>query len=280
MPAAWVDPAAALVVGFAAWVGWRRGTVPMTLAVIGMLGGYLGAALFYRPFGVLAERLFQLPALLAMPLGGMVALLVVSLVLRAVTWKINRAIAIKRAAGWYPSRANRAGGAALGALWTATVVVAAAWFCMALRGLTHRGPEIGGTLTGRVSVAVTHRVVYGVLRHATTDPLAANFGAFMISDPGRGLADARALGGDMRVRRLLTDATLRGALARGDLAVLEGSAAVHALAEDSLLHRAAAETGFISGDPGVQAVASDWRSAPARWRGRSRPCAPTRKCSG
>jgi uncharacterized membrane protein required for colicin V production len=260
----WIDLVTLLVLALAAWRGWRRGTVPVALQLIGVVGGYMGGLMLYRPVGAMLTRVWSVPPMLAAPLGGMLAFFLVSLALRIVSWKVNAILALRRAAGWAPSQPDRAGGAVLATLWAFAIIVAVAWALMAVRSFTNRGPQVAESLTGRVTAWATRRVAYAATRRLAGDPLVANMMSFLAADPQRGAAALRTLMSDQRLRSLFTDATLREALASGDAAAIAGSPAVRALAGDPALREAARDAGLVSGEAGSEAVARDLaaRAAP------------------
>ena len=260
----WIDLVTFLLLALAAWSGWRRGTVPVALSLIGVVGGYMGGLLLYRPIGSMLTQVWSVPPLLAAPLGGALAFFLVSIVLRIVSWKVNAFLALRRAAGWSPAPPDRAGGAVLATLWAFAIIVAVAWALMAVRSFTNRGPAIAESLTGRVTAWATRRVAFAATRRLAGDPLVANMMSFLVADPQRGAAALRTLMGDQRVRGMFTDATLREALASGDAAAIAGSPAVRALASDPTLREAARDAGLVSGDAGSEAIAQDLanRAAP------------------
>lgn len=258
-----VDLVTVIVLGLAAWSGWRRGTVPVALSLLGIVGGYVGGFLLYRPFGAMLMRAWNVPPMLAAPLGGAVAFFLVSLALRLVSWKVNAILALRRAAGWSPSRPDRTGGAVLATLWACALVIAVAWAAMALRSVTNRGPQIAESFTGRVTAWVTRRAAFAATRRIAGDPLVATMMSFLVADPQRGAATLRTLMGDARVRGVFADPALRQALARGDVAAIERSPAVRALASDPALLDAARQAGLVSGDAGPEAIAHDLASRAA-----------------
>lgn len=247
-----------------AWTGWRRGTIPTALSLLGLVGGYMGALILYRPIGAMLHRTWGVPPFLAAPLGGAIALFGVSLVLRIVAWKVNKALALRRLAGWHPSTPDRAGGAILAAMWALGIVIVAAWMLMAVRSFTRRGPDISRSVTGRLSAWATQRVTFAATRRMAGDPLVATIISRLAADPQRGAAALRSLATDMRVRTLLTDPRTRAAIAAGDAAALAASPAVRAIAADPGLTSAARQLGLIGEGAGADAVARDiaTRAAP------------------
>jgi uncharacterized membrane protein required for colicin V production len=259
-----IDLAALAVLALAAFMGWRRGTVATALALVGLLGGYFGALLLYRPLGAVLHRTWNIPPFLAAPLGGAIALFGVSLALRIVAWKVNKIIALRRLAGWHPSTPDRTGGAVLAALWALGIIVAVAWGAMTLHGFTRQGPDLSGTLTGRLTTWATRRVTFAASRRLAGDPMVASMMAALASDPARGSQALRVLATDMRVRGLVTDPATRAALAAGNAAALERTAAVRALAADTALTNAARRLGMLSDSATPATVARDLaaRAAP------------------
>lgn len=233
------------VLAVAGWTGWRRGTVSTALALLGLVGGYIGAIVLYRPLGSLLHRVWNVPPFLAAPLGGAIALFGVSLALRIVAWKVNKIIALRRLAGWSPSTPDRAGGAVLAGLWALGLIIAAGWGVMTLHSFTRQGPDISDSLTGRVTTWATRRVTFAASRRLAGDPMVATMMATLAADPQRGSEALRMLATDMRVRGLVTDPATRAALAGGDEDALARSPAVRAIAADTALSGAARRLGII-----------------------------------
>jgi uncharacterized membrane protein required for colicin V production len=129
-----IDLLALTFLGLFGYLGWRRGTILTALSAGGLVLGYLGAVLFYRPVGRLLESALGVPPILAFPLGGLGALLLTSILVKIVTVRIsaNRRWRVDR--GFMPSTRDRAGGAALGVVWALGIVIVLAWGLSRVRG--------------------------------------------------------------------------------------------------------------------------------------------------
>ena len=77
-----IDVIALTALALLGYLGWRRGTILTALSAGSLLAGYVGAFMLYKPMGRLLEGVFSVPPILAFPLGGMVAMVTVTLLLR------------------------------------------------------------------------------------------------------------------------------------------------------------------------------------------------------
>jgi hypothetical protein len=236
------------ILALAAFVGWRRGTMLMLLTCTGLVAGYLCAWLLYRPVGGAFARLFHVPPLIAMPVAGMLVLTLVSGAVKVLMRSVERRRREERLQGLRPATADLAGGALLGALYAGSFVVVIAWAAQTVNGLLHLGPDLSGSVTGRVAASVMRRATYAIARRATGDPFVASVLSVVASRPTDGVAAVNGLLGDQRVRQLWEDADLRGALTHGDTAALAASPAVQALAADPRLGDAARQLGLVGAE--------------------------------
>jgi hypothetical protein len=252
------------------YVGWRRGTLAMALAVLSLAAAYAGALLLSRPLGGAMSRFLDAPPLIALPVGGVLGLLLTTLVARFATRSIDRRKRPRRRRYTQAAmerrqledrREPRAGGAVLGAVWAAGIVVIAAWAVTTFAGVTGRGPTLENTYTGRLASTVMHRAAFMVTRSATGDPFLGSVLASLAARPRQTLDAAAALASHQRARALWADPTLREALARGDSAALSIHPTVRELAADSQFRSAAAELGLA--DPPAKGAAWSGRSLAA-----------------
>lgn len=250
------DLIALLVLGIAAAIGWRRGTLLMALSVAGIVAGYVAAVILFRPAGSLLARVVSVPPILAMPLAGMLVMFVVSAAIKFASKRAARERSFKIQNGWEPPRADQAGGAALGSAWAALIVLVVAWAVMSLRSIAHVGPDIERSMTGRAATAALGKAFYAVAKRATGDPLIARLSSLLASRPTDGARTLQALVGNQHVHSLLTDPALLGALARGDASALAASSQVQGLAADAGFMDAARQLGLSAGQGGAQSLAA------------------------
>lgn len=240
-----IDLAVLAILALAAWHGWRRGSLLMGLGVVSLVAGYLGAAFLYRPAGELIGRTFRVPPLIALPLGGMLAFFVITTIVKVATFKVERRRALARREGEAPNPVDSAGGAVVGVLRAGVLVVVVAWAIGTLNSLARTGPDLTGTMTGRVSARVMGRATHAVARRATGDPLMASMVSMMASQPREGMQTMNVVLRDQRVQRLWTDTLLRSSLAHGDSAGLALNATIRSLAGDPAFLAAAQQLGLL-----------------------------------
>ena len=101
-----IDLAVLAVLALAAFVGWRRGTLRMVLAVIGVVGGYIGAIFLYRPLGRIVAQASKLPPMVSYAIGGMVAFFLASLLVKVVSRSLERRLAREQQGGAAPPSAS------------------------------------------------------------------------------------------------------------------------------------------------------------------------------
>jgi uncharacterized membrane protein required for colicin V production len=251
-----VDLVVVAIISLATWHGWRRGTLLMGLSVLSIGAGYIGALLLYKPVGHAMARGFHIPPLLALPIAGLLVMFTISTVVKVAMWKVERRRAVQRREGLEPNPADSAGGAAIGALRAAALVVIGAWALLTIQNLAHAGPDLSRSMTGRASAAIMQRATFAVARRATGDPLMANVMSMMAARPEEGVRTMNAVIRDVRVQQLWTDTLLRSSLAHGDEATLAGSATVRSLASDTAFLAAVQKIGVTPGGAGTEELAA------------------------
>ena len=227
-----IDLVALALVALLAYLGWRRGTILTALSGGSLLVGYLGAVLLYRPLGQLLRGVFSVPSILAFPLGGMVAVLTISLLLRVVAARLKIRRLRRLDKGWTPSTVDRTGGAMLGAVWATAIVVFLAWAAIVVRGLTGQGPDVEKTLAGQLTSAVVGRVAYILAERLTGDEVLASTISLAAVKPSEAAETVSRLVGDPGLRALFEDRALRAAVMRSDFASVTGHPAIRDLARD------------------------------------------------
>jgi uncharacterized membrane protein required for colicin V production len=227
------DLLAAGFLGLFGYLGWRRGTVLTALAAGGLVVGYLGALLLYRPVGLLFASVIGVPPILAFPLGGLVALLTISILMKVATARVAANRRWRLAKGWIPSRADRGGGAALGVVWALGLVILLAWAGIVLRGLTGLGPDAENTISGRLASAAVGNAVYAVARRATGSRVLASTMALVAVKPSEGAESLNRLVSDGRLRAAFQATALRDAFVQSDAATIAQHPAIRSLAGDA-----------------------------------------------
>jgi uncharacterized membrane protein required for colicin V production len=246
-----IDLLALGFLGLFGYIGWRRGAVLTALSAGGLVVGYLGAVLFYRPFGRLLESVFGVPAILAFPLGGLTALLLISIVVRIAASRVsaNRRWRVSR--GWIPSRADRSGGAALGVVWALGIVVVFAWALIVLRGLTGSGPDAERSISGRLASAVVGKAVYVVASRATGNRVLASTMALVAVKPSQGAESLNRLVGDERLQTAFQATELRDAFVQSDAVTIAQHPTIRSLAGDQQFVEAAQAVQLVSDAEGT-----------------------------
>jgi uncharacterized membrane protein required for colicin V production len=232
-----VDLVCAIVVLLFAYLGWRRGFVRSVLPLCGFGVGYLAAWLFYRPVGKVVGALFDLQPLLSYPLGAAVAFLIAVLLFNLAALLVRRWTAGRRPREDSLDLANRIGGVAVGGAYGVVVVLLAAWALLSLQALlveSHPdgfGPQIRGTLVGRLATPLAERVARVVAGGQTGSSTVEQTAASFARDPLRTSRDLTGVLSHRRVQAVLKDKRLMRQLARDP----EGAARapkVRALARD------------------------------------------------
>ena len=252
-----IDLIVLVILALAAYNGWRRGALVMFLTCTGLVAGYLLAWTLYRPVGSAVARVLHLPPLLAMPIAGALVMMLVSVLFKIVTRRVEQRRRLEMRVGPEPAPADLLGGALFGALYAGSIVVVLAWAAQAATSLRHAGPDLSGSVTGRVASAVIRRATFAMVRQITGSPFIAGVLSVVASQPSDGVASVNALLQDTRVQQMLSDTLLREALTAGDAAALAASPAALALANDRQLGDAARLLGLIGPDArGPDAVAA------------------------
>ena len=250
-----IDLVVVAALGLAAWHGWRRGALLMLLGLAALGAGYVGAALLFRPAGNYLARTFSLAPMIALPLGGMLVMAVITGAIRLATFSVERRRAIARQQGEPPAPVDEAGGAVLGVLKAAGYAIVMVWVAMTINGLAHVGPDISASWTGRAAAAVMKRATYAVTSRLTGDPLVATMLSVVATHPQEGVQAMNTLLRNPQVRGLWTNPALRTALARGDVDALARNPVVRSLAADPGFLAAASQLGLAPGQPGNEALA-------------------------
>ena len=251
-----IDVVALAFVTVLAYFGWRRGTILTALSGSSLLVGYLGALLLYRPLGQLLRGVFSVPSILAFPLGGMVAVIAISLLLRIVAARLKIRRLKRLDKGWTPSTRDRTGGAVLGAVRGTAIVVFLAWAAIVVHGLTGQGPDVEKTLAGRLTSAVVGRATYILAERFTGNEVLASTMSMASVRPGEAAETVSRLVGDPRLRALFQDRALRAAIMRSDFASVAGHPAIRDLARDPKFLDAAERVRLV-GDLGGNAAQSE-----------------------
>ena len=155
-----IDLIALAALALLGYLGWRRGTILTALSAGSLLAGYLGAFMLYKPIAQLLEGVFSVPPILAFPLGGMVAMITVTLLLRLLAGRLRARRMRRMGDGWTPSRRDRVGGAAIGMTWALGIVIFLSWAAIVLHGLTGKGPDVERTLSGQLASAAVGKAVH------------------------------------------------------------------------------------------------------------------------
>ena len=242
-----------IILGFLSLVGflgWRRGTLLMALSLGGLVAGYVGAFLFYRPVGLVLVDLTGLPPVVAYAVAGMALWLGIGSVLNLVQSRARKARRERRKGGWTPPQADSIGGAALGVLWAGGVVTMVLWVMMGVRTLTERGPDVSSTLSASVTSSAAEKVVYAAARRLTRERVLASAMSVVAANPADGAETIRTVIQDERFVRLLADADLRDRLAQGDTGGLAQNEVLLGLANDEFFLEAATRLELVGIDAG------------------------------
>lgn len=250
-----INLVALVILAVGAVIGARRGSLAMALSFAAVFAGYACAWLLFRPLGGAMGRAFHLAPVFAMPIAALAVLLVVTAIVKLVAHRIASRRAAASAVGQAMSVLDRAGGAALGAAFAWIIVAVLAWAAGSASALLGRGPDIAGTLTGRLAARTIRGASALIVRRASGSPMASRLMAAMAANPGAAVAALNGVLGNPEVRRLWTDAALRKAITNGDAQALAASPAMQALAGNRAFTDGVQRLGLVTaqGDGAIDA---------------------------
>jgi hypothetical protein len=225
--------------------GWRRGTLLMLLGILSIFAGYVCAAFLFRPVGRFLAGISGMSPMLALPIAGLFVLLAISTAIRIATWRIERRRAQARTQGEPPSRIDSAGGAFIGIARAAVFVVLGAWLVQTAHNVSHLGPDISRSVSGRLASGLMRRATYAIMQRTTHDPMLASMMSVLASRPDEGVRAMNVVMRDERVRQLWNDQRLRGMLASGDAHGLAANPGIRALSGDTAFLNAADALGIM-----------------------------------
>ena len=240
-----IDVIALTALALLGYLGWRRGTILTALSAGSLLAGYVGAFMLYRPMGRLLEGVFSVPPILAFPLGGMVAMVTVTLLLRLLAGRLRARRFRRIGKGWTPSYPDRVGGAAIGMTWALGVVIFLSWAAIVFHGLTGRGPDVERTLSGQLASAAVGKAVHVLAKRFTGDEVLASTMALVAVKPSEGAKTVSRLVGSTQLRSLFENRDLRATVMRSDFAAVARQSGLLDLARDRTFLEAAERVGLI-----------------------------------
>ena len=240
-----IDVIALAVLALLGYLGWRRGTILTALSAGSLLAGYVGAFMLYKPMGRLLEGVFSVPPILALPLGGMVAMVAVAIVLRLLAGWLRRRRMRRLDEGWTPSYPDRVGGAAIGTTWALGIVIFLSWAAIVLHGLTGQGPDVERTLSGKLASVAVGKAVHVLAERITGDEVLASTMALVAVKPSEGAKSVSRLVGSPQLRSLFENRDLRAAIMRSDFSAVTRQAGLLDLARDRTFLEAAERVGLI-----------------------------------
>lgn len=227
----------------AAALGWRKGFLLTVLGLGGLFGGYLCAWLLNKPVGaVLSSALGWQPAV-ARPVAGILVVLVFVGVMGFVQRGVRRGRIRKQLEGWQAPMWDRAGGAAVQAVWAGLFTLLVAWTLIWLHGLQPRVPDVRESVAGRVASRLVSATVYQLTRGMTGNDAVAGTAAAMARDPKGSTESLAQVLSNEHMQSALGDPATREAVVRGDRRSLAP------LAHDDALLESAYGAGLIHEDP-------------------------------
>jgi hypothetical protein len=247
------DFAALLIIAGMATFGWLRGTVAMALWAGGLLAGYGGALLLFRPVGSLLAQVSGLPAMATYPFAGFLVFVLVS---SGVGWYARgrrRQRARRMDKGWEPPAWDAPGGLLLGATYGGVLALILAWAAGSIGGLygSGNGEAIRSSLTGRAGTAVAEQALSLGTQAMVGDPFVARTMAHVVADPVKATEALQEVMSDARVVELARSDVLRRAAASQDPDELARSAPVRALAADDQFVSVLREFGVLRDGSGT-----------------------------
>jgi Colicin V production protein len=227
-----IDGIVLLVLAGAGFWGWRRGALIMALSLGGMVAGYVGAYVLFRPVGSMLIGATPIPPVLAYPLAGLGLWFLIGTVAGVMQSRVTKKRKSKRKEGWSPSVADGVGGASLGAVWALGLVAVVLWAMMGARSFSGRGPDVAETGAAQTTSALAERVVYAVAQKVTNEKVIASAMSIVAASPTEGTETIKTVLQDDRFVQLLANSTTRGQLASGDVASVSSYPSIRELADD------------------------------------------------
>ncbi len=249
-----IDVIALAALALLGYLGWRRGTILTALSAGSLLAGYVGAFMLYKPMGRLLEGVFSVPPILAFPLGGIVAMVTITLLVRLLAGRLRARRLRRMDEGWTPSYPDRVGGAIIGMTWALGIVIFLSWAAIVLHGLTGQGPDVERTLSGQLASAAVGKAVHVLAERITGDEVLASTMALVAVKPNEGAKSVSRLVGSPRLRSLFEDRDLRAAVRESDFSAVARQAGLLDLVRDRAFLEAAERVGLIE-KVGVDAAA-------------------------
>ncbi len=228
-----IDAIVLLILGMAAFWGWRRGALVMALALGGMVAGYVGAFLLFRPVAALIISATPMPPVLAYPLASLGLWFVIGTLAGVLQSRAMKRRKKRRKKGWKASPLDGATGAALGAVWALGLVAVVMWAMMGAYAFTGRGPDVSQTTAAQTTSTIAERVVYTVAQRVTHEEVIASAMSIVAASPGEGTRTLKTVLEDDRFVQLLSNSTTRSQLAAGDIESVSGYPAIKELSEDA-----------------------------------------------
>jgi uncharacterized membrane protein required for colicin V production len=199
-----IDFLCSAVLGLWAYLGWRRGFLLSAFGIASLLLSYLGAYLLYRPVGDLIASSLGLQTLLAYPLGGIVAFVLIGFALSLVRWSLRRRRreALARGGAWLLP--GRIAGAVLSTAYAAGFLLV---LVCALSWLQASFPEsainVRSSLAGRAAAPVMAALARRLAGGPTGSPALVGVAERLARDPGGTTESLAAVLADPRVRKVV-----------------------------------------------------------------------------
>jgi Colicin V production protein len=252
-----IDGIVLIVLAIAGFWGWRRGALVMALSLGGMVVGYLGAYLLFRPVGTILIGATAIPPVLAYPLASLGLWFVIGGLagfLQSRAMKKRREL---RKDGWRPSSVDGAVGALLGATWGVGLVAVVLWAMLGAHSVTGRGPSVAETASAQATSALAERVVYTVAHKVTNEELIASAMSIVAANPAEGTRTLKTVLQDNRFVQLLSNSTTRSQLLAGDIVAVSDYPSIKELSADPTFRAAAERLSLLGeGSSPAEALAS------------------------
>jgi len=236
-----------VVIGFMVFSGWRKGALLSALSIGGLIIAYVSAYTFNESFGASIAEQYELPILIARPIAGFVIFMVVTTAFKVLSWIVEKWLKERRKEDDNAMLADQIGGAVLGGVWGAGVVLIFVGGMIFLKGMTGVGPNVEETLVAAPAKKMVTAVTYQMAEAATGNEALARTIAAATTRPQEIRDTIQQVTNDPRLKMLVQNPELRSALASGDFSALQGNAELLSMATDPEFLQGAQGLGLIEG---------------------------------
>jgi len=204
------------IVIIAAFRGYKTGLIAIIIRIVSLLGAYVAALLFAKPFGQWLQNTTDIQGLWTYPLAGMILFVGTSLLLSMI-FSFSSKLMVKEKQ--LVSTASSLSGALLGGLVGVLIAIFAVWFFSTIKEVinTKKGqPIIPPTQIEQTSKELAAKVVTVVVEKVSEQPeLAAASGA-LLANPAENMARIQRINQSGGFKKLFKNESMQVVLDSGN----------------------------------------------------------------